>query len=526
MARRSPQSKAEAFHWWNSHLSQVGNLECRPEVVIPQVAQSVWAKICPLFLLFVIDDQDCRVYWESIQSVVAMFDTSRTTPNPLSHFPEFICRLHSLRHVLTPSTVVESLCFVDGFGFHDAAHFLLCQSPVFLFDPILYLRQRRHHIWKAFVGNLRLTGAFFQLYSTFAVPPPPNASRSRWWHRLLVTEVLFCLVRDTFNVHSDVLGLASHFLDLAIPLLEAAPPDVSGCILRSVFCVIAMLPRLMPREQLQARATRLIEICDRANCPHLLLVVRFLLSLKPTLVHQSVVIKLVSHREIRGLVDLEILNLVADQNSCIQIMSVLVKFAVKNKLWLRACFALIQELLVKFGDRKDIHEWAVVLLRRLFEFIGLSHGIRKYHRRALLICEVLNTLSQTPLPWLQQKIASIASGIGTKPVPLYFRWFFQVYPSICDELANRELELFLACRCPLKPFPFDPKGRVLVVPPVAIPVKPQSARGSIRFSKSQKTLAKEAAKKKSGQSILIKRPRKQGQNRPFTGRGEGRRSLA
>jgi hypothetical protein len=90
MARWASHSRTEAYRWWNSHISQVGNPECRPEVVIPQVAQTVWAKMCPLFLLFVIDDQDSRVYWESIQSVVLMFDASKNTPNPLSHFPEFI----------------------------------------------------------------------------------------------------------------------------------------------------------------------------------------------------------------------------------------------------------------------------------------------------------------------------------------------------------------------------------------------------------------------------------------------------
>lgn len=199
-------------------------------------------------------------------------------------------------------------------------------------------------------------------------------------------------------------------------------------------------------------------------------------------------------------------------------MSVLVKFAVKSKFWLRACFALIQELLVKFGNRKDIREWVVVLLRRLFEFVALSHSLRKYHHRALLICEVLDTFNQTTLPWLQQKIASIAPGIGTKQVPFYFRSFFQVSPSIVDELAIRELELFLACPCALKPFPFDQKGRVLVVPPVAILAKPQSARESIPFSKSETMLRKRKTKKKSGQLILIKKPRKQTQNRPCPGR--------
>jgi hypothetical protein len=150
---------------------------------------------------------------------------------------------------------------------------------------------------KRFIGNLRFTSAFFQLYSTFASPPlPPTAAASRhlWRHRLLITEVLFCLIKDTFSVHNEILGLATHFLDLAMPLLEASPADVTSCILRSVFWVIAMLPKFMPRDQLHAKATRLVEICDRANCPHILLVVRFLLPLKPTVVHQSVVIKLLS----------------------------------------------------------------------------------------------------------------------------------------------------------------------------------------------------------------------------------------
>jgi hypothetical protein len=151
------------------------------------------------------------------------------------------------------------------------------------------------------------------------------------------------------------------------------------------------------------------------------------------------------------------------------------RFGVTKKLWIRACFGVVQQLLLAYGGRNDVHDWFAIVIRRLFVFVALAHSSRKYRWRSLLICEALVGLAQLQIPWLQQKIAAIASGIATRPVPLYFRSFFQTSTSLVDDLTIHEFDIFAGFQVPLKAFPFDLKRKVLMLAPVrdAMPVTPK-----------------------------------------------------
>jgi hypothetical protein len=461
----SPQSlvSPEAFAWWNS---QVHTYPHRiPEVVIPEIANTVWSKLCPMCLLFVINEQDTRAYWESVHSIVAMFDSTPEIPHPLTDFPKFITRLFALRHVLNPQTVIHSLVFIDKFGFHDAPHFFLYQSPVFLFDPVLYLdtilycRYRHHKLWTSFVSNPKLADAFVQLYSSFMRPITTPASLRSWNHRILMTEAVYCMIEDIFPSHPEILKLVVGVLDLCIPLLQDPPYDIGISLIRPIFGMISILIGAMPRDQVQTRVMRLITILHQWNSPHLLMVVRCAIAIRPVVVNHGHIVKLIAARGVRSVDDLEILFLMADSPSLLAVLSQLVLSAITNNFWMRACFSLIQELLVKYGNQTDVHDWFSLAVRRLFLFIALAHGRKKYRTRSLCLCECLVALMQTNVGGIGSMITTIASSIGTRPMPSFFTRFFTISAIRTDDLVIHEFELLLGMKIHLKTFPFDAKRK-------------------------------------------------------------------
>jgi hypothetical protein len=526
-----PHFRSAAYRWWNSQIDDAVSLDSIPEIVLPQVARSVWGTICPLFLLFVIDEQDVQTYWESIQSVVSMFDSSRDIPNPLAHFPEFISKVYSLQGILFPRTVTESICFVERFDFHDAAHFVLYQSPVFLFDPVLYLdtllflRQRNHHLWSRFIGNEKLAEAFFELYRTFLTPIEFQRSGRAWKHRFLLTELFACLISDVLAAHAEVFSVTFVFLDLAIPLLEMAPYECAIGILRAVMGTIAAVARTVSRDQLAVRVTKLITTLDGVNSPFTPMVIHFATTIRPALIKRTDLVRMIATRGLRSLDDLEVLAAFADPVSAISVFSLLIKFALGSKVFCRACWSTVQGLLQRFARQSEVHDWFLILIRRLFVFIALAHARKKYRMRSLLICEALSTLIHSGFPWVQQAITASASGIGTRPVPAFFRCFFQITLSVVDDLSLHEFGLFAQCPVHLKTFPFDHARNVLLVPPTreAIAAVPRiAARPRISVSQrderlplgSKKKIAKN--RKKTAEPALIKKPSQGGRNRPFT----------
>jgi hypothetical protein len=465
-------TKLEAYRWWNAQLPFTTNLDTTPELVEPEIAHSVWSKICPIFLLFVLDERDAGSYWNAIFAIVSMFDLTKNVPHPIGRFPDFVVRLFLLRRVMIPQTVNESIRFIDRFGFRDSAHFFLYQSPVFLLDPILYLdtimalRDRNHSLWSSFVGSPKLVNAFLQLYGSFMAPLPPNASDRSWRHRILITEVLYGIIQDVFHVHPEILSFCSIFLDLSMSLLESAGFNVGILLLRPILSVISSLVKTMPQEQLSSYVMRLLEVLDRSESPHFYLACRFFISIKPIQINRAEIIGLVSNRAIRDIGDLEIILALADSGPwASKLLSILTKMAISNKLWHRACFGVVGDLVVRYGHRNHIREWFCTIIRRLFIFVALAHQRRRYRVRSLLICESINSFCQRP-GWMAQTITAAVSAIASRPLPPYFGSLFENSPLLCDDLMVHEYDMFYNSISCLKTFPFDSTPGICVLVPL------------------------------------------------------------
>lgn len=458
----------DAYRWWNSHISGA-DLDSPPVLVLPDIAHCVFAKICPVLLLFVIDEQDAGLYWESIQSIVQMFDRSGTVPNPLTHFSDFIEAVFKIRNVMAPQTVDDCVQFVDLFGVHDVSHFVLYQSPVFFGDPILYLetlielRQMKHKLWTHFICRPKLVDAFFQMHSSFVTIDPQKSDEKHWRHRILVAEVMYLLVCDVFHFYPNAPTLACSFLDLAIPLL-AAPFRYGVLVLRNVMALIREIGSLLPKEDLQSRMMRFIDATGKAESPYTALVSRFLFSLKQN-IGKGYLLKTILARGIQQITDFDVISMTTDAFNVIPVISFLIRSAISNKFWHRACFKTVIGFMKTFGQKQDVREYTTVVVRKLFIFVALASSQRKYRTRTLSICESISMMTRIKeLNWIHPNIQAYAASVNTRATPPYFRSFFSP-GATCDEVILHEIDVYAASGVALKHFPFDPVKGTLVFPP-------------------------------------------------------------
>lgn len=510
-----------AYQWWNSQISQIKNLNQSPEVVLPSEAHEIWSKICPIFLLFVIDEQDVRTYWESIQTIVKMFISDQVTvPNPISHFPEFIQILYTYQDILIPKNVDYCIYFIKKFGFHDAAHFLLYQSPVFFIEPVLYLetllelRHMDHFLWNDFVKNSYLVDAFFEMYNSFLLPVTQESSNATYTHRILLCEVFYSLIHDSIDNHPNILSVINKFLDSAITLATSASNDTIFPVYRAIFSTYDLIDSraLLSKSDLNGRSMQLFESATNY------LAFKFLYGKQYITPPQ--VLSVISHRGITSLADLTILSEIAGSCQPAPHITVVLRQAIASKVWHRACFSILRRLAARLWcGRQDARDFIVVVVRRLFVWVSLAAMRRRYGVRALLLCESLASLADTRVPWLQQAVLSAAVSIvsASKPAPVYFRSFFPSGGGApVDDTLLHEWDTF-SQSARLKTFPFDACSGALIMPPAresqamqralrgqggGAPLLSIPQSGSGTFSASKKIKIRQADAKKAASSAI------------------------
>jgi hypothetical protein len=328
------------------------------------------------------------------------------------------------------------------------------------------MRERHHQLWANFISKLQLVTAFFDLYSNFATPILYRTHITFWTHRFLIIEVFYFIIQDTSFYHHEIGFLVFRFFDFSILILENADYETSILLLRPILALLKRFSRLLPRDQIQGRAVNVLSVLDKNNSPHFLLAFRFLHSAKPGMLQVNQVIHVISERKIRALSDIQVLLLIADQVSAIPICSLLVREGLSDKIWHRACFGAVREIVDVFGCRPDFREWFTLLIRRLFVLVALAEIRCKYSTRNFLLCESLSNFRQANVVWIQQIVSVAASSVTVKRVPVYFRCLFPFIQSAVDESLVFELELFVRSRTDLKTFPFDKAKRTLLMAPI------------------------------------------------------------
>ena len=518
----------EAVLWWNLRLGREDDPYSEPECFDPSDAFLIWPKVCPFLQQLIPAEAEPDRYWRAVMSVISRFVEG--VPNPLENFPLFVEKLYEIRGVFAPKNVGEALLLIEKLQTRDLANFViyklpsLVQEPLLYFDTMLALHEMNHKLWKTIVVNPSLIDAFFELHDGFIQPLPANASEAAWKHRLHLSETLFLLIRDSSKATGKSATLASKLIDLNVKLLGTAPLEYSGSFLRYTMKLMKSSQKKIPKEQLHSRAVQILLALDRVNSPLLRVALNFLLSLKPAVVSSARIIKMISHRGIRSVLDLEIIGEIAEGPSLLPAVFLLCRTAISEKLWHRACMNEVKGLLVKFSSRADVREWFQLFVRRLFVFVAVAYQKMRYRTRTLMLCETLSSMLNVKLLWLQQSILTAASSIiATKIYPHYFKSFFPV-TAPADEVIIHEFESFANNPVPLKLFPFDPVKGSLMLPPL-VDLHGHLSQRSLKLNERSSTQAsdrndvrlafmKRSIHKKRGDP-LIKRPSGIKQARPL-----------
>jgi hypothetical protein len=197
------------------------------------------------------------------------------------------------------------------------------------------------------------------------------------------------------------------------------------------------------------------------------------------------VLVLIGSQGIRDLADFDALSLVADTRNVISVLSLLISTAISKKLWMRACFATVIDILVQFGEAEEVRDWMVVVVRRLLIFVALAHAGKKYRMRSVAICESLVALMQSNVSGLGLFIASVASSIAVKPMPAFFGQLFLISPLAPDDQILQEMDSFALLKLPLKTFPFDSRRRLIVAPLIRAPSAKGAKKAGLKLGMGQ-----------------------------------------
>jgi hypothetical protein len=93
---------------------------------------------------------------------------------------------------------------------------------------------------------------------------------------------LYYLLYDVLQIHVETASLALAFLDLAIPLLDSTPCEMSIWILGPIMAAILMIAKHVTKDLLEARVNGLISTLDRVNSLYLFLALKFAIVLMRT----------------------------------------------------------------------------------------------------------------------------------------------------------------------------------------------------------------------------------------------------
>ena len=512
----------EAFLWWNLRIGNEADPYQEPKCLDPQDAYLVWGKVCPILQTLIPPEAEPERYWSYILRVISRFTTD--VPDPQQNFPLFVEKLWSVRGAFTPHHVHDSLLLVEKLQSRDPGHFLLYNLPTVFGDPVLYfdtvlaLRERNHQIWKTLISNPGLIDAFFELHDGFIQPPPAGAPESVWKHRLHLSEVLFLLLRDSSKTNAKSLPLISKLIDSNIKLVGSAPTEYSASFLRYVMRLMKSVQKKLPKDQMHSRAIQLILALDHADSPLARMALTFVMSLKPAVISPARIIKMISHRGIRSVLDINVIDEVTDGPSLLPAVFLLCRSAISNKLWHRMCMCEVKALLVKFSaSRADLREWFQLFVRRLFIFVAMAYQRMRYRTRTLLLCESLSSMLSVKLLWLQQSILTAASSImATKTYPHYFKSFFPA-TAPADDVIVHEFDSFVSGDVSLKTFPFDPVKGNLILPPL-VDLHAHLSQRSLKLNERSST---QASDRNDVRFAFMKRTIHKKRSEPFIKRPSG-----
>lgn len=428
----NPKSN-QSFQWWNSQIEGCYDLLNPPQLVSAKVATSIFYKIFPTLMIFDEFNDNDQAYWGEIHRFLKCRYQNIEIPSPSLNFPQFISILYSVKDEIKLNNLAECFQFILAYQTAQPAFFLLRQYPIIVNDPLLYFEtiiyfsNFNKQMWQSIIKEYRFFDNFFYMNKNFFTHFPKNSKVKDW------TAILFCssafskVLSASLEYHTHAFTHSMLYIKEIIKFFEVVPDDVCTSLLRDIFSIIkSCYQKIALRDKLEPKIADVLHSLLSRDSSNLKYAIKFSLSFEPSIISSSLIVSILTKREILCICDIEILETVLDSSTAYDILVYLSKIMIQSKLFHRSCSAFILKILKKYDKNKNIYDYGINLVNGLFIFISHARKMHKYKYRILLICETLSMFMESNIFWLQKSVINAASTIAQ--VGFYPSYFDLIFP--------------------------------------------------------------------------------------------------
>jgi hypothetical protein len=457
----------EAYRWWNTARDPLGPTDCPPSCVAPSQAAPIWNRFFPVFNHIAPCLLPDAQYWRAVTGLLLGLCDAHEIPDPESRFPDFVCLLYRLRMVLRPRSVPGCVALLSEFRCPRPSHFLLYQSPLFVADPLLFLRgllallDQGDALCDQFVRCQGLVDDFFGSYLSFLNPVSPGDT-FRWRHHVILGEVFCRILERAARFGTCSPSCSAKFCDSLIASLGICPAEFAISAVRWIVMLTKMGLGKADSAQIKDRIKALL-VHLRRDSPAFPCVCQFLLICDARLIGGA---RLCDCFDLTSLDQIALVDRIAIKCGVLSSIIRLAKAAIANTVLHRASFQAIRNILGRNPNDSALKDWMTVYVSRLTIFVALATRKEKYTNRCVLICESLYFFLNMQIAWLREAV--LAAGVAlmvTKSLPPYFTSFIRMFGDP-NQSTVCEFNAFVKQKIHLKEFPFEPAKLVMVAPVV------------------------------------------------------------
>lgn len=465
------RSKLEV--WWGQILIDVGctNIEFDfPEIC---VANEIWKKKFPIIYYLTSDIEDKLTYWRTVKNLLNFISDNRNNEKDKIDFLDIVDALYEYQNILVPRTVEDGLKLIGKYNQDifkvNPIYFVSYTLPLFLNNHLLYVKllvklmDLKHKFWVGLVRRNTYGHSFLQYYIPLLTPIKGirRESHDLWVHRQLLADIIFNIINDGIKFNIAYLTLAAKYIDRLLRLIPSAPPNIEISFVRYILSICKRSAHKVSKDIISSRFLELIRyVSVDKNDQSFCLVFFYILNSKPKVLAGSRLLRILNNRKLRSTMDLNFAYALSNVMDPVPVLTFFAQNGLSSKVYHRACFSKIREILCRFSTNLEVSEWSQTLIRSLFTFILISHLKQKYRGKSLLICESLANMAN--LHVTAKSIATaVASLTATRLAPAYVNDFFLVSVTPDPDLVSEFLQYSQSFPTDFKIFPFDKKGQLI-----------------------------------------------------------------
>ena len=357
------KSPTEAYKWWNNLINPLSNDINPPQCILPKKATEVWTRFFPIFLLLTRDDLPSDKYWMKIVEIVSPFSKSKPIPNPSTSFPEFIVFLYQTRFYISPQNVSHCIKLMSFYDNNDVfGNFFLYQMPIYVFQPILYFRsvlevcEKGNPIWPQFLSNHAVSDAFFDLHLSFLQPLSAPDNSEKWTHHLILGEILYRQISLSIRSNKNSISNSNKYCDSLLRLISSSPSFVRINATRWFLSLTKLTMKKNEKNVLRDRIKNFMSILVDLN-DVFVYSVKFI---KNNLISLTRPAKLINKIKVNSLSNIDLILSFSEQIGPMIPITRLAKGSITSKIWHRAAFSAMIEIISKNSENNELKEWLTI----------------------------------------------------------------------------------------------------------------------------------------------------------------------